>query len=405
MNIGGTGQAVSSLSGGGTIAGSSGWLTVNGGGTYGGEFSGTVGLIKSGSGTLSLTSGSDSLGYISISGGTVNMTGADTAGSTTVSSGTLIVGGSLSVGVGGTTITGGTLQIGTGSTTLHQRPYHRQRQPNIRNSTSTTFAGTYFRHRQPDAGGGSGTRSPSPAITRSRWRTTINQPATNCKSATAAPAAPSAGTALYDNGSLVFDSSMWTTCSASINGGGTLTQEGSGTLTLTGSDTYSGGTTINPYSTLQVGNGTTGGLGCTSSITNYGSLVLDTNAYYLGAISGGGSLTVSGGTVYLNAANTYSGVTIWAGGTLELCGTAASISYNVFDYGTLAFGCSGTTTYSGVISGGGSLTQNSGTLILTGANTYGGGTTIMGQHAADRRRPKRLHRLLHPRHRLRNPGL
>ena len=71
--------------------------------------------------------------------------------------------------------------------------------------------------------------------------------------------------------------------------------------------------------------------------------------------------------MYLNAANAYSGVTIWGGGTLELCGTAASINYNVSDYGTLAFGCSGTTTYSGVISGGGSLTQNGGTLILTGA--------------------------------------
>ena len=169
---------------------------------------------------------------------------------------------------------------------------------------------------------------------------------------------------------------MWTTCSASINGGGSLTQEGTGTLILTGPNTYSGGITINSGSTLQVGNGTTGGLGCTSSITNYGSLVLDTNAYYLGAISGGGSLTVSGGTVYLNAANAYSGVTIWGGGTLELCGTAASINYNVSDYGTLAFGCSGTTTYSGVISGGGSLTQNGGTLILTGANTYIGGTTV-----------------------------
>ena len=105
--------------------------------------------------------------------------------------------------------------------------------------------------------------------------------AARCKSATAGGSI-SNSSSIYDNGSLVFDSSMWTTCSASINGGGSLTQEGTGTLILTGPNTYSGGITINSGSTLQVGNGTTGGLGCTSSITNYGSLVLDTNAYYLG---------------------------------------------------------------------------------------------------------------------------
>ena len=82
--------------------------------------------------------------------------------------------------------------------------------------------------------------------------------------------------------------------------------------------------------------------------------------------------------MYLNAANAYSGVTIWGGSTLELCGTTASLNYIVSDCGALAFNCSGTATFAGAIPGPGSLAQEGfGTLVLTGANTYIGGTTIM----------------------------
>ena len=187
---------------------------------------------------------------------------------------------------------------------------------------------------------------------------------------------------ITDNGGLTFDLSVWTTCSASIGGSGGLTQEGSGTLTLTGSDTYSGTTTINRYSTLQVGNGTTGGLGCTSGIADNGSLIFDNSGINdcVFPISGGGSLTVNAGTVELTRANTYSGgTTVW-GSTLQLgCGgTTGSVIGNITDEGTLAFDCSGTTTFAGAISGPGSLAQEGfGTLVLTGANTYIGTTTIM----------------------------
>jgi autotransporter-associated beta strand protein len=50
---------------------------------------------------------------------------------------------------------------------------------------------------------------------------------------------------------------------------------------------------------------------------------------------------------------------------------------NVTDSGTLVFNRSDTVTFPGVISGSGALTQaGTGTLILTGANSYAGGTTI-----------------------------
>jgi outer membrane autotransporter protein len=58
-------------------------------------------------------------------------------------------------------------------------------------------------------------------------------------------------------------------------------------------------------------------------------------------------------------------------------GTAGSITGNVTDNGTLAFGRSDTVTFAGAISGTGGVTQiGAGTTILTGINTYGGGTTI-----------------------------
>ncbi|MFG3756396.1 autotransporter-associated beta strand repeat-containing protein, partial [Klebsiella pneumoniae] len=45
---------------------------------------------------------------------------------------------------------------------------------------------------------------------------------------------------------------------------------------------------------------------------------------------------------------------------------------------TLTLNGSGTNTFAGVISGAGSLTQASGTQVLTNANTYSGGTNITG---------------------------
>jgi autotransporter-associated beta strand protein len=181
--------------------------------------------------------------------------------------------------------------------------------------------------------------------------------------------------------------------------------------TLTGTNTYTGGTTIDCSATLQLGNGL-----CTGSIvggvTDEGSLVFDPNGCqtFCGAITGSGSVTVLDGTVTLSSeGNTYSGTTLVNGGRLQ-DGNSGSLSPNslmdLTNGGALGIGycetvngllgdcstavciASGATLttagssdcgfdFAGTISGCGSFAVGSGAYeILTGSNTYSGGTTI-----------------------------
>ena len=99
-----------------------------------------------------------------------------------------------------------------------------------------------------------------------------------------------------------------------------------------------------------------------------------------GVISGIGELVKTGsGTLVLTGMNTYSGGTTISAGTLQIGNGVAtgSITGDVTDNGTLAFDRSDPVSFGGVISGTGGLVQlGSGTLVLTGANTYTGNTTI-----------------------------
>jgi outer membrane autotransporter protein len=149
---------------------------------------------------------------------------------------------------------------------------------------------------------------------------------------------------------------------------------------LTGANSYTGGTTISA-GTLQLGNGgTTGSI--VGNVTDNGTLVFGRGdvATFPGVISGTGALSQAGsGTTILTAANTYTGGTTIDAGTLQLGngGTTGGIVGNVNDNATLAFNRSDVVTFPGVISGTGALNQiGPGTTVLTGDNTYAGGTTI-----------------------------
>ncbi|MGA0563780.1 autotransporter domain-containing protein [Ancylobacter sp. VNQ12] len=111
-----------------------------------------------------------------------------------------------------------------------------------------------------------------------------------------------------------------------------------------------------------------------------GTLQTDADLTVSGAISGAGALTKAGdGTLTLTGTNSYTGGTTINSGTLQIGngGTVGWILGDVLNKGVLAFDRSDDVTFSGAISGSGALQQNgTGTTILTGANSYTGGTTI-----------------------------
>jgi outer membrane autotransporter protein len=173
------------------------------------------------------------------------------------------------------------------------------------------------------------------------------------------------------------------TIGAALRGSVGLTKTDMGTLVLSGTNTYTGGTTISA-GTLQLGNGGTSG-SVAGNILNNGTLAFNRSdtASFDGVISGNGAVQQMGpGVTALTGTNTYSGITTILNGTLQVgnggtTGTLGSGAVTVTTPGTLAFNRTDSNIYAGVVSGSGKLAQNgTGTTVLTGANTYTGGTTI-----------------------------
>jgi fibronectin-binding autotransporter adhesin len=137
---------------------------------------------------------------------------------------------------------------------------------------------------------------------------------------------------------------------ADNNGGGgkmALVKTGFGTLTLSGNNTFTGGTTINAGAGMLQ-------LGSAGAVQNSTVTLLATNG-----------LAFSPGI-----------------GTFNLGGLSGVSSFALTDTGAgsvaISVGADGdSTTYSGVLSGGGSLSKiGAGTLTLSGNNTFTGGTTL-----------------------------
>ena len=162
--------------------------------------------------------------------------------------------------------------------------------------------------------------------------------------------------------------------------GGSLVKAGTGTLVLTGDNTYTGGTTISA-GTLQLGDGGTSG-SIVGNVQDDARLVVNRSdsLTLAGDISGTGTLEqVGAGTTVLTGNNSYAGGTTISAGTLQLGdgGTSGSIVGNVQDDARLVVNRSDSLTLAGDISGTGTLEQvGAGTTVLTGNNSYAGGTTI-----------------------------
>ena len=166
-----------------------------------------------------------------------------------------------------------------------------------------------------------------------------------------------------------------------------LTIAGSGQTILTGANSYTGPTTIGG-GTLQVGDGTNASAIGPGAVTNYGTLAFDPGPAGLtvaNAINGTGTLVKLGGnTLVLSGASGYSGGTTVSGGTLQLGdgqmanGTIAG-NVGVAASATLAFTNPFPQSFSGVVSGAGSLIASGpGLLTIPVADTYSGGTTVSG---------------------------
>ena len=160
-----------------------------------------------------------------------------------------------------------------------------------------------------------------------------------------------------------------------------LIKAGSGTLILSGANAYSGGTVVSA-GVLQIGNGGFSG-SITGDVSDIATLAFNRSDAFTfgGVVSGPGGLSQLGpGTLILTGNNLYTGVTTIGAGILQVGngGTTGAISgESIINNAVLAFNRSDSITYNGVISGSGvTLKDGAGTLILTGANTYSGGTLI-----------------------------
>ena len=162
-----------------------------------------------------------------------------------------------------------------------------------------------------------------------------------------------------------------------------LAKNDSGKWILTGTNSYTGATNVNA-GTLIVGNGGTAGSIVSSTINVAGGGTLGFNRSDTltigGIIQGAGAVQQLGtGTTVLTGTSTYTGGTTIVQGMLQLGngGTTGSIVGNVANNGTLSFNRNNSYSFGGTISGTGAVRQmGTGMTILTGANSYLGGTRI-----------------------------
>ncbi|WDZ80295.1 autotransporter-associated beta strand repeat-containing protein (plasmid) [Ensifer adhaerens] len=376
--------------------------------TFAGAISGNGAVWQTGSGTAILTGSNSYTGGTTISGGMLQIGNGGTTGSILgdvvnngmlafnrsdaftfagavsgngavrqIGSGTTVLTGSNSY-TGGTTVAGGTLQIGNGGVAgLILGDVVNDSVLAFNRSDAFTFAGAVSGNgavRQI----GSGTT----ILTGSNSYTDGTTVAGGTLQIGNGGATGSIQGDVVNDSVLAFNRSDAVTFAGAISGRGAVRQTGTGTTILTGSNSYTGGTTV-AGGTLQIGNGgATGSI--TGNVVNDGVLAFNrSDAFnFAGAVSGNGAVRqVGSGTTILTGDNTYTGGTTVTGGTLQIGngGASGAIAGNVLNHGVLAFNRSDTLTFSGSISGSGTVQQiGSGTAVLTGSNAYMGDTIVSG---------------------------
>ena len=414
-------DTIQSLSGAGNVELASG-ITLTTGDTGNDEISGVISgaanLTKAGSGTLTLSGTNTFTGDLTISAGTVTMTGTLADSVDVVNSGTYDVDASDTIqslsGSGAVQIaTSQTLTTGdAGDDTI---------------SGVISGAGNFTK-----AGSGTLTLSGTNTYTGSTTITAGTVSIANDSGLGTAPGSATAGHLTINGGTLQstadftlssnrgvvlgashgtfnVDGSTALTIAGIISGANNIIKSGNGTLILSGINTYSGATTISA-GTLNI-SGQLGSGNYSNTINNSGVFEVSSssNQTISGVISNTGNLIKSGsGTLTLSATNTYTGTTTISGGVISINGEAglgaipgsATAGHLTLNGGTLkptatftlnsnrgiALGTSHgtidldtglTLTYGGIVAGSNNLTKSgSGTLLLSGANSYSGQTII-----------------------------
>jgi len=332
----------------------------------------TLGLVKVGGGTLTLTGANSYGGGTTINGGTLTLGAGGTTGSIVgdvVNNGTLAINRSNAYDFYGVISgTGSFQQNGTGRTTL----YNVNTYTGATTINAGTLAlGTFF----PDSSGPvtTGSIANSSQINLAGSTATFDISGINTTGTVITTLAGVAGS------NLVLGSKSLTLSNASSTYAGTISGTGgliltAGTEILTGNNTYTGGTTINGGMLVLGAGGTTGSI--VGNVVDNGTFAINRSDIFVfgGAISGTGAFQQNGsGTTILTGANTYSGATTINAGTLALAsGGSISATSSVSNSGTLDIGTaaanSGSLTSTGLVtnSATGTINVNGGGVMTAG---------------------------------------
>ena len=418
--------------------GSNATLTVNYSNTIGSLTGGIAGdmisINNAGTEETTLTVGADGTspmnpyagvisgtGNLAVSGGTLSLSGTNTyTGETTLNGGNLTVTGTL-VNLGDTNITSGTLTA-TSHTALS--PYSRYVFADALTAVLTLGDDNTMGSLTGDGG----------TIYLNGYTLTVGADGTS----PVAYAGVIAGTGnlAVSGGTLSLSGNNTYTGEITLNGGnltvtGTLLNSGVTNITA-GTLTANSSTALSPNSRYVFADAQTallilGANNTMGSLTGGGTAGgnISLNGYtltvgadgtspspYVGAISGSGNLTVSGGTLSLSGNNSYMGTTYLNGGILNANSITALSPTSQYSFGnpsgallninsdstigsltggssgssvslngsTLTVGADGMSPapYAGAITGSGNLTVSGGTLSLSGSSNYTGTTIVNG---------------------------